>query len=298
MRILLRGGGNFLGINIAQHLLSLDKGHQVIILDEDLKETQEIFEEEKRVILWEDERENKKVVENFLKNVDAVINFPSGKEEKEITSGKVLYESPYIQGKKILQFSSYRVYGIPRRLPVHEEEVPRPISQEGLAELIGEDIARFYAQKVPLPLLILRTSEIYGPYIPENTLMGKILWKIFREEPVEVWKNGEWMMDLLFVQDFVKGVEKALEKVDQHHGEVIHLSTGRGVPLKRVINSLMEISEREERILRFTEALPSWGVEFILSSAKSKILLNWSPQFDLDTGLKITYNWMNQVYQG
>lgn len=136
-----------------------------------------------------------------------------------------MMEAAYKAGiKKFVFISSSAAYPPTGDRPVREDEMfggdPYDVYYSvGWMKRYGEILCKIYAQKIknPMPTLVIRPSNVYGPYdkFDFNTshVTTALIRKVVeRQNPVEVWGSGNDIRDLIYIDDFIDGLFLAFEK--------------------------------------------------------------------------------------
>ncbi len=237
---------------------------------------------EENILLWKTEEISEEVSRNLIENASFLILIYPYKCEKYIEK---LLSSPYLNGKYVILVDSYHVYGKPKILPVTEEEKLNPQGERGWKELLIEDKLKFFSYKFNYSYLILRTGEVYGPGV-EGWISDSIK-NALKDEEIILWDEGELLLDLIYVQDFLEAVLKSIKNIKKLKGETINLASGRGSSLKMISKKILSIVKKKENLIKFSSS-PSPFPQVVLSPSKEKILLSWVPRYDIDRGLEIT----------
>jgi UDP-glucose 4-epimerase len=134
---------------------------------------------------------------------------PAGSADLECRPHLTLFaaaaDSP---ARPVLSFCSSRlVYGKPDRLPVAEDHPVRPASFYAIHKLTLEHYLRVLAATRGLRACILRLSNPYGPYWPEELksygLINRFIARALEHRPIEIFGQGLQQRDYVHVDDFI-----------------------------------------------------------------------------------------------
>lgn len=179
--------------------------------------------------------------------------------------------------------SSASVYGDGATGAVDETYLPAPHSPYGVTKLAGEQLAGLYHAVYDLPAFALRIFSCYGPRERPDKAIQKFLTAALAGDPIEVYGDGSQQRDFTYVGDVVAGILAALER--RPLGQVINLARGRTVPLRRVLDTIRDVTgaqldvrygEREAGDVRVTAARID----------KARELLGYEPRVDLAEGIR------------
>ena len=186
------------------------------------------------------------------------------------------------------------IYGIPKRLPVSEEDVANPICAHGITKLTIEKFILLHTRLMDLTPIILRIGNPYGSYQLRGVTIGSIARFIHLHsinKPIEIWGDGRVVRDYLYIDDFREALAAIVHDSSFPAG-VYNLASGTGHSLLDIIAQIERITQRKvlrtfahERLIdvpaiildisRLRSALPSWqpriplaeGIERMWSAA-------------------------------
>lgn len=186
------------------------------------------------------------------------------------------------------------VYGNPRIQPITEEHSTEPLSSYGVTKLSIEKYVALYATLCGCEYRILRPANVYGVGQRLNIgqgIIGVMVDRALRGEPLEVWGTGMTLRDYLHVDDLVAAV---LALMDYQGSErVFNISSGNGRSVHDIILVLREIAGLEVAVKYF----PSRRFDVadnVLSSARLRAETGWLPMVDFEAGIIRTVDWMRQ----
>src|SRR3989344_6619629 len=173
MKVLVTGGAGFIGSHMQK--LLLDQGHQVTVVD-DLSKGQK-DQIDSRSSFVQISLSDQEKLEEVLRGHDTVIHMasfievgesvenPVGFAENNIVGTVRLLEAMKKTGVKKIIFSSRAcVYGIPKKLPILEED---PLGEQenpyGITKVTMEGFCRLYHKLFGFDVIILRYFNPYGP---------------------------------------------------------------------------------------------------------------------------------------
>ena len=164
-RVLITGGAGFLGINLARGLLSRD--YAVVSLDiADFN-----YPERERIHEIRGDIRDRETVDRAMRGVDCVVHCaaalplyaPETIRSTDVAGTRHVIESAQQQGvKRFIHISSTAVYGIPDRVPVHEDDPREGLGAYGEAKLAAEDICFAFRDR-GLTVSVIRPKSFVGP---------------------------------------------------------------------------------------------------------------------------------------
>lgn len=159
----------------------------------------------------------------------------------------------------------------------------------GWAKLMGEMTLRAYCKDRGLKAASCRYFTAYGNRGHENHAMIAMMARAFlKQDPFDVWGNGEQIRNWTHVSDIVAGTILAAERIDD--GTAINLGT---MERTRVIDAVREVLSYtgHQAEIRFLLDKPVGPMNRVADNSLSKRLLGWEPQVKFVDGLHTTIDW-------
>lgn len=301
MKVMVTGGLGFIGLHIIDMLVK--EGHTTIILD---KETSFNHVDYRGLITYYQADINDSMVEEIFAQElpDIIIHLAAQISVSHSikdpiydmrTNGygtvKLLQYAAKYQLKKFIFASSAAVYGIPDYIPIDEHHPVQPISFYGLSKAVGEQYIKLYKEIFNLDYCILRFANVYGPgqsIEGEAGVISVFIDKIRKNLPLIIYGNGKQTRDFIYVKDVAKACIQAMNVSGSH---ILNISSDSKLPL----NDLVQLLMKQSGSAIATSYKPKKSGDILhsrLKNALARHILNWKPQYTIDTGLKITFNSM------
>ncbi len=203
--------------------------------------------------------------------------------------------------KKTLFISSSAAYPPTGSVPAKEEQMFEGDPYEayysvGWMKRYSEILCKIYAQKIkpPIPVAVVRPSNIYGPldkYSFETShVTAALIRKVAeRQRPLEVWGDGSEIRDLLFVDDFIKGVLRVFKKFETY--TAVNLASGRGVTVKEILETLLELDGYADAEIRYLKDKPRTIPARLVDTALAEKEFGFKAAHSLREGLAKTLSW-------
>lgn len=110
---------------------------------------------------------------------------------------------------------------------------------------------------------------------------------------VEIWGTGKPIREWLYVEDAAKGFVLAAET--RQEVEPINMGTGIGHSITELANIIKEIIGYEGE-LKYDTSRADGAMKKVMDITKMKETLKWSPNTNIQDGIKKTYDWyLNEV---
>lgn len=332
MRVLITGGGGFIGSSMARRRLG--HGDDVVIFD-DFSRTGAIENvawlrrqaHAHRLTVVRGDVRNAASLSSAIEGTDAIIHLASQTAvTRSLTDPRADFQinalgtvnvleaaRAQMRPPMVLYASTNKVYGAMGDLAVEEAPtrwvspslplgIPeaQPLdfhSPYGCSKGAGDQYVRDYARIYGLRTVVFRQSCIYGPRQMGVEDQGWLAWFLIAAlhgEPITVCGDGKQVRDVLFVDDLLDAYDAAIDRMDLVQGEVFNLGGGPN----RTTSIWREFAPRIERLLgrsvdaRFVDCRPGDQRVYVSDVRKAERLLGWTPRTNVDEGIDRLWAWV------
>jgi NAD dependent epimerase/dehydratase len=199
--------------------------------------------------------------------------------------------------ERLLQTSTSEVYGSAVETPMCETHRLHPQSPYAASKVASDALALSYFRSFDTPVVVVRPFNTYGPRQSTRAVIPTILRQLLDAQELRLGDVTP-MRDFTFVTDTAQGFIE-LSKCEQAAGETVNLGTGKCISIGDVAQLCMKVTQRE---------LPLSCDEERVRPAKSEVerlqadiqkvqkLCSWTPQVDLESGLRCTLQDLQQEH--
>ena len=301
MKVLVTGGGGFIGSNLVRALV--ERGDDVRVLDNfSTGNRTNLAELANDVEVVEGELRSYERVHAATRGVEVVFHqgalpsVPRSVQDPLTTSAvnvegtlNVLLAARDEGVRRVVCASSSSVYGNSGTLPRLETANPDPISPYGVSKLAAERYCVSFSRVYPLETVALRYFNVFGPNQDPTSqyaaVVPRFITGIADGHSVAVYGDGEQRRDFTYVDNVVEA-NVAAAHTEGVSGAVLNVATGRPTTvneLAETIGSLLGRSvERDEQPERTGDVRDSWA-----DVTRARELLGWEPRIGLEEGLRL-----------
>ncbi|NOY74893.1 MAG: SDR family oxidoreductase [Kiritimatiellaeota bacterium] len=307
--ILVAGGGGFLGSHLCERLLA--DGHDVICLDNFFTGSKENirhllsnpgFELIRHDITWP-----------LYVEVDAIYNLAC-------PASPVHYQHDPIQTTKTSVMGAINLLGIAKRLNI-------PIFQASTSEVYGnptvhpqieeywgnvnpigtrscydegkrcaETLFFDYHRQLGVSIKVARIFNTYGPRMQANDgrVVSNFIVQALKDDDITIYGDGSQTRSFCYVDDLVEGFVKMMNTPEEVTGP-INLGNPGEFTILELAEKILEITGSESKIIH--RELPADDpTRRRPNITKAENTLGWSPEIDLNEGLKRTIAYFSSIF--
>lgn len=319
MRALVTGGAGFIGSHLTNKLLN--EGHEVLVIDsfsdyyspelKNLRASNLIIPFGGRVerVDLSDLSITRHWVGKFLPDVVIHLAAQPGirlqpHQYERYSRDNLLSFSNLFQVileneiKNFIYASSSSVYGNATDQVLREEMTDlSPVSYYGGTKLSNEILTKSSAHISNLSSIGLRFFTVYGPYGRPDMAYFRLISQALTPFSFELYGDGSVRRDFTFVDDTVEAVYRLIVKqqtMDLRGNSILNVGGGRSVSMLDMISEVEKLSGKKLDYRQF-EAY-SGDVRYTnASTEKLNSIIGYTPQTELQQGLRSTYEWASRL---
>ncbi len=317
MRVLVTGGAGYIGSHTVRLLLA--SGHEVWVYDNLAQGHRASVSADRLIVadLLEPARIDHALVS---RRIEAVVHFAAVALVGESVTDPALYYRNNVIGslnlldqlrrhevRRIVFSSTCATYGIPKKVPIDENEPQAPINPYGNTKLVVEKALMDHASAYGLGVGILRyfnaagaspKGDIGEDHDPESHLIPLVIAAALGRRPaIQVFgddyptPDGTCVRDYIHVDDLASAHLLALEKLTPDKVLVCNLGTGQGHSVREVIRAVEAVSGRKVPV----EVGPRRAGDppvLVAAAATAERELGWNPRYrNLEEIVKTAWDW-------
>ena len=307
MKIVIFGGGGFIGSTIVDRLLK--ERYDLRIFERPRIEPHRKFMEGEYVEWVAGDLSSTHDVNEALQGVDTAIHLvsttlpknsnddPIYDVQSNVVASLQMLDAMVAQGvRKVIFISSGgTVYGNPVYLPIDERHPTDPLVSYGITKLAIEKYLQMYERIHGIRAITLRVANPYGERQRIETAQGAVgvfLHHAIKDMPIDIWGDGSVTRDYIHVSDVAEAFAKAATYAGNEH--VFNISSGAGTSLNELIGMLENaLGKAIQR--RYLPGRPFDVPVSVLSNDLARRELNWTPLLSMADGIARTAKWMTEA---
>jgi CDP-paratose 2-epimerase len=330
-RILVTGGAGFVGSNLTNNLLA--DGFHVTVFDALVRPgSQEnlawLRRRSNHLHVVQGDVRDFEAIKDVVDDVDVIyhlagqvavtssVNDPRSDFETNALGTLNVLEAARESGHRpiIVFTSTNKVYGNMEDVPVVEghsrytfTDRPNGISEAqpldlhspyGCSKGAADQYVRDYARIYNLPTVVFRMSCIYGPRqfgTEDQGWLAHFIISVLTGRSVTIYGNGKQVRDVLFVDDLVRALRLATDRIDRAAGEVFNIGGGPSntVSVWVEFRELVTKLAGRDVLVNFDGWRPGDQPCYVSDIGKASAVLGWRPLIDKETGVRRLWQWVS-----
>ena len=117
--------------------------------------------------------------------------------------------------------------------------------------------------------------------------------EINNEDTVDVWGSGRQIREWLYVEDAADAIIKCMDLSDGNY--LFNIGIGKGISIIDLANLIKKCVGWDGEF-NFDTTKPEGVLEKKVDGSIGKDIINWTPKFSLDDGVKKTVEWYKKNY--
>jgi GDP-L-fucose synthase len=155
-----------------------------------------------------------------------------------------------------------------------------------------EKLAAFYCKQYGMEVVIVRPSNVYGPYSSFDLEYSHVLPALIRKftegrSPVEVWGTKDVVRDFIYIDDFIEGLFLAFES---RGFNVYNIASGDLHTMSDSVNLIAKLTNYKGDIV-YNSSKPTTIKQRLVDTTKATLDLSFGPRTSFEDGLRKTIDW-------
>lgn len=189
--------------------------------------------------------------------------------------------------RRVVHTSTSEVYGTAIRVPIDEEHPLQGQSPYSASKIGADKIAESYYRSFDTGVVTLRPFNTFGPRQSARAFIPTIISQALTQDVIKLGSLTP-ERDMTFVTDTVAGFVAA-SVTPGIEGQTINLGTGSTFTIGHFAERILKLMGVEKEIVADSARMrpdKSEVLKLVSDNALAAKLMGWSPQVDLDEGLR------------
>ncbi len=306
-RVLITGGGGFIGANFARRFSEL--GYKVYIVKQSTNIWRLIEIKRQIKIYYIDLRDYNRLESFILKIRPKIIlhfatygAYPQKQQDaKKIIDTNLIGTINLVNACKKIKFDCFintgssSEYGIKNK-SMKETDLLEPNNLYGITKAAATMHCQYMSKKYDLPIVTLRLFSVYGYFEEKERLIPTIIKSCLENKKLKL-SSANSVRDFIFIEDIIDAYLKAISNIQKIKGEIFNVGSGKQSTVNEIVNAIKEITHstikpQYGRIEMAQYEPKNW----IADISKIKNKLGWQPKYNLRKGLEKNIEWFKKNF--
>ncbi|MGQ0721056.1 MAG: NAD-dependent epimerase/dehydratase family protein [Candidatus Eiseniibacteriota bacterium] len=201
--------------------------------------------------------------------------------------------------RRVVVASSDKAYGESKSLPYREDMPLAGRHPYEASKSCTDLIATSYAHTYGIPVAVARFGNVYGGGdLNFSRIVPETIRSLLRGERPVIRSDGTYLRDYVYVTDVARGYLRMADCLDRAdvRGEAFNFSGERPTSVLEIVAKLRQLTGRTDLEPDIRNTAQGEIKDQYLSAAKARERLGWTPEWDLDRGLRETIEWYRRFF--
>jgi len=193
--------------------------------------------------------------------------------------------------RRIIQVSTDEVYGSIKSGKFDENSVIKPNSPYAASKAAGDLLARSYYVTFKTPVIIIRSSNNFGPYQYPEKIIPLFVTNALENRKLPLYADGKNVREWLYVEDNCDAINFVLSH--GREGEIYNVGSGNELKNINLTKKILRILGKDKSLIKYVKDRPGHDKRYALSASKIR-RLGWKPRHNFDEALRHTVLWYKE----
>jgi len=303
-RVLVTGGGGFLGANLIRELIK--KQAKVSLLVKKSTKPWRLKQVIDDIKVYSVDLTNKNKVKDVVRKIKPQVifhlaaygSYPAQKKLNQMIKTNIQGTVNLLEATNKINYQSFvntgtsSEYGYKKK-PMKETDILEPTFDYAVTKASATLICQAHAKQFNKPIVTLRPFSIYGDWEEPGRFMPTIITNCLKKKTIKL-VPGKQARDFLYVKDMVRayllaGMGKNIL------GEVINVGSSKQSLIFKVAEKIIKLVGNKVKVKVGAYKPRTWDTcLWVTDRTKAKKLLNWEPKYSLEDGLKKSIEWYRE----
>jgi UDP-glucose 4-epimerase len=197
----------------------------------------------------------------------------------------------------LVHCSSSEAYGSAIQIPMNEDHPLIPFTPYAASKAACDHIVLSYRETYGIDTVIIRPFNNFGPRQNPGSYAGIIpivVKKIMKNEPIEIFDDGQQTRDFVFVRDTANAIVKIYEN-ENTRGKIINIASGKETSVNHLVDQLKHVMDVPNHPVFHSAPRPGDVRRHCGDMTRLKELTNFEPGTISPETLLETVQWYKKV---
>ncbi|MBW2184505.1 MAG: GDP-mannose 4,6-dehydratase [Deltaproteobacteria bacterium] len=165
--------------------------------------------------------------------------------------------------------------------------------------LVKRIVASTFFSTYKLPVCCTRCGNFYGGGdLNFNRIVSGTIRSVLHNKPVEIRSDGTPKRDYIYIKDAVSAYSALAEHMEERNvfGEAFNFSGGKPLSVLDITTAVLALMDKKDHPVEILNHSSGEIKDQYLSIEKAKKILDWSPHYSIEDGLRETIDWYQDFF--
>ena len=201
----------------------------------------------------------------------------------------------YNPSARVLFAGSRLQFGEINKTPVKEDHVLSPRTPYAFHKTVTEKMYEFYHDVHSISTIVFRIANPYGIRAQmkhsKYCIVNYFLRLAMEDREITIFGDGQQLRDYIYIEDLAEAmiITSVIKNIS---GEVFNVGSGVGTTFKEMVECVVEIvGKGSVKYIPWPDSYLNVETgDYITDITKIAELTNWRPKYNLQSGIKNTFN--------
>ena len=191
------------------------------------------------------------------------------------------------QVERVIIQSSESVYGKANGRIIETTPLS-PVNIYGASKAAQEMVALSFWESYQLPVVVLRSSTLFGPGMRANQVVPIFLRKALAGEPITVHGDGKQSRDFNYISNLIDALRMVLGPEPWlEGGDIFNISGDNEISILDLAQKCIEVMGSKSTIIHLPQRVGEQDLHLVPDCHKAFVRLGYQPKVSFDEGLAI-----------
>tara|TARA_B100001142_G_C14337311_1_gene656413 strand:+ start:1178 stop:2062 length:885 start_codon:yes stop_codon:yes gene_type:complete len=188
---------------------------------------------------------------------------------------------------KVIFPSTSHVYGLPKKIPIDENQVVNATSIYSASKIAGEILCEGYSNSYKMDIGVFRLFSAFGPRNSDYKVESQIISQLLNKKKIKIG-NLSPKRDFIYISDVVNAIKSIMSNLKGF--EIYNIGTGKSNSIKELYSTLKKISGKNIPIETIKNHSRKIDIPNVVCDNRKIRKLGWEPKISFFNGLEMTYD--------
>lgn len=308
MKLLITGGAGFMGSNFARFMVNKYPQHEIVCYDKltyaaDLRNLEDLKDRKNFRFVNGDVCDFKFLLK-ILKGIDCIVHLAAESHVDNSIGNSLIFTMSNTYGTHVLleaarlnkinsfiHVSTDEVYGDIEKGSFKEDSILSPNNPYSASKAGAEMIARSYNKTYKMPIIIVRSNNVFGPYQFPEKIIPRFITSLLENKKVPLHGDGSNIRTYIYIDDFSNALDAVFKKGE--FGEIYNIGTSDEISNIELTKMILKKMGKDESYIDFVRDRPFNDIRYSIETGKIKAL-GWKQRHNFKKSLDKTIKWYKE----